>query len=456
MSAYPSAREPRQLRTRKPTGIPPYPLILIEGGEKSGKTWSALQFSGDDRIGSCWALDLGEGTLDEYGAIPGARFSIIDHDGTWLDIIGQLEAASAQARVELDAGERVPLLVIDTATAEWEMLKLWVDARARRTDSNKAKLARDPDAEIKAPRNFWNDADARHAKFMRLLMSFPGIVIVTARGKVISATDDKGQPIQGKKDYRVEGHKNLAYDATAWVRMSREEAPIVVGLRSVAHGIRPGIDEVKPWPDFSLGELVFRVIGCPVAGGSTRQIQKLDADQVMPGEDPNHDARQLLAAAKDATTEEQVRSIWADARDSRLLDHLVDGEALRALLTEEANRVRVTAQQDRAAEGESSKNEPQQDPGAKQGGSTAAQRGDINNGLDTLGLTDDGVRGLVVRKLSGRDVARMYDLTYQEAAKVVAALLEYVAQGEAGRKNLLAAVHSAVNGQQADQQRNVA
>lgn len=293
------------LKTRKPTGRPSWPLILLEGPEKCGKTWTALAFTGDKRIGRSWALDLAEGSADEYGAIPDADFEIIDHDGTWRDIITQLADAREEARADQEAGKPPALLVVDTGTAEWDMLKSWVDVRARRQKSNIEKLRRDPDAEIKASRNLWNDVDARHRRFMTLLLTFPGIVIVTARGKEVSATGKDGQPIPGEKEYRVEGHKNLGYDATAWVRLSRDKPPVVVGLRSVNHGMRPGIDEIKPWPDFSLGALVFDVIGCTDTT-TIREMPNLDPDQVMPEEEVPPTEEEKAAAKAERTAAEKA------------------------------------------------------------------------------------------------------------------------------------------------------
>ena len=40
------------LKTRKPTGRVPWPCILLEGEEKSGKSWALAQFSTSDRIGA--------------------------------------------------------------------------------------------------------------------------------------------------------------------------------------------------------------------------------------------------------------------------------------------------------------------------------------------------------------------------------------------------------------------
>lgn len=273
----------RPLPSHRPTGQLPWPIVLIEGPEKAGKTYESLKFSGDERIGETYALDLGEDSLEEYGQIDGARYLVVEHDGTWRQIIDRLEIMVEHGHAERAAG-RIPLAVIDSGTAEWDMLKAWVDTRARRTTANKQKLARDPDAEVKAPRNFWNDADSRHNRFMNLLRSFPGPVIITARGKWVSATGKDGQPIPGEKDYRVEGQKNLGFAVNAWVRLSREAGPQIVGLRHPKWGIRPGIDAPKAVDDFSLGWLIFDVLGCATDSTRERSTVELDADQVLPSE----------------------------------------------------------------------------------------------------------------------------------------------------------------------------
>jgi hypothetical protein len=61
------------LRSHQPSGKVAAPFILVEGEEKAGKTWLAVLLTADERIGRAFFLDLGEGTAEEYGRIPGAR-----------------------------------------------------------------------------------------------------------------------------------------------------------------------------------------------------------------------------------------------------------------------------------------------------------------------------------------------------------------------------------------------
>lgn len=263
------------IRTRQPTGIAPWPLVLIEGPEKSGKSYAAAQFTASDKIGQVYWIDLGEGSADEYAAIPGADYLVVEHDGTWHDIVSQVSEIHAAAK----DSELPVVLVIDSMTAEWELLKDWASTRARASKFAQKQLRDDPNAEIKPSMNLWNDAGDRHHQLMRLLMTFPGIVIMTARGKDVAALDADGKPIPKGRDYRVEGHKSLPYDASVWVRLSRDEPPTVIGCRSVHAGIRPGVDKPQRFPDFSLEHLIFEVLGLDAKAAKAREVTELVSDE---------------------------------------------------------------------------------------------------------------------------------------------------------------------------------
>lgn len=304
-----------QLRTRKPTGKPSWPLVLVEGPEKSGKSWMAAEFTASDRIGQAYWLDWNEGAADEYAAIPGADYEVIEHGGTYNDIVGQVDAVYNVAEEAAENGEAPVLLVIDSMTAEWDALKAWANWKARQSRSARKILAENPGAEIKIPMNVWNDANDRHTMLMRKLMRFPGIVVITARGKEVAAMDDNGRPVEGVKDYKVEGHKNLAFDASAWVRLGRESAPTVVGARSVHAGIRPGIDKARVDPGLTLEKLVFDVLlkGADPKG-QKRNIPVPQDTQEAPAEPslPVEDMEAELEAAGDDT--ERLARLGRNAR----------------------------------------------------------------------------------------------------------------------------------------------
>jgi hypothetical protein len=307
------------LKTRKPTGGVPWPLILIEGEEKSGKSFSCAVLSASAKVGRTLWLDLNEGAADEYIAVPGARYEVIDHDGSWSSIVGQVADAKAEAARAKDAGQRPFVLVIDTGTAEWDLLKAWADSRARLTDSNKKKLAADANAEVQIPMNLWNDANARHRKLMTMLMTFPGIVIITARGKEVAALDAKGSPIAGTKEYKVEGNKTLAYDVSCWVRTFREKPAIVVGARSVHNGVRPGKDKPKELdPDWTLEGLIFDALRCDPSGAHVRKLAEM-----RPARDPQEIRDEALRPATDF---DRVRELYTEAQESGYEDKVLVNE----------------------------------------------------------------------------------------------------------------------------------
>jgi hypothetical protein len=121
-------------------------MVLIEGPDQVGKSYQAAQFTGSDRTGQAYWMDLGEGAADEYINVPGADYLILDHDGTWSDIIHQIQEATKEAEKSSD---KPAVLVIDSMSNVWDMLKAWVNARARNSRNGKKLLASDPDAEIK-------------------------------------------------------------------------------------------------------------------------------------------------------------------------------------------------------------------------------------------------------------------------------------------------------------------
>src|SRR3954465_6195535 len=227
------------LKTRKPTGRVPWPCILLEGEEKAGKSWSLAQLSASDRIGALYWIDLNEGAGDEYGAIPGARYQLIEHDGSYAQVLAAVQAVKAEARRAADAGEPPVVLGIDTGSAIWDGLKDWASERAARSARNRELLKRDPTAEITISQNLWNDAGARWRKLQTELLTFPGIVVVTARGKEVTEVDANGRPIEGQKTWPVQTHREFPYAASVWARLRRGRRPLIVGPRRPPLGNKP-------------------------------------------------------------------------------------------------------------------------------------------------------------------------------------------------------------------------
>ncbi|SDX29626.1 hypothetical protein SAMN05660209_00069 [Geodermatophilus africanus] len=324
------------LITRKPTGRVPWPCILLEGEEKSGKSWALAQLSTSDRIGALYWIDLNEGAGDEYGAIPGATYQLVEHDGSYAEVLAAVQAVKAEARRAADAGEPPVVLGIDTGSAIWDGLKDWASARAAKSARNRELLKRDPNAEIVISQNLWNDAGARWRKLQTELLTFPGIVVVTARGKEVTEVDANGRPIEGQKTWSVQTHREFPYAASVWVRLRRGRRPLIVGARSVHVGIKPNDDPARevtaPAADGRLLEwLVFDALKCDPGTAHVRDLVAFHGGGLLEHERAEEaragrssrtrepDAAELVARIQDAEDDDDLRDVWGEANRAALL-----------------------------------------------------------------------------------------------------------------------------------------
>lgn len=335
------------IKSRRPTGLVDWPLLLLEGDTKSGRTYRSLVFAACGRLSMTYVLELGERTADQYGAIvlcshcseavleadkgwvhtrgrkpacrgrsrekaePGAvlgdHYQVLEHDGTYADQMEQMQAVWAEAERAQKAGEKPVGLVVDTATAFWAQLSDWVDARARKTKTNARKLAEDPNALIKAPNNLWNDANDRHADAVRLWQSFPGPVILIAGGREVAVIGPDGNPVEGEKTWKVEAQNRLPYAATAWVRVLRSGPPLLIGAQSIYIGMVPGEDEPEPMPDFTIEDFIFNRLRCDPATAVARVMPVLSGGEVEEGHSPEDEAEALKARQQAERAEAYLR-----------------------------------------------------------------------------------------------------------------------------------------------------
>lgn len=244
------------LKTRKPTGKPSWPILLIAGAEKAGKSWSCATASSSDLIGRTLWIGVGEDDPDEYGNIPGADFDIVEHDGTFRGILEAVKDAAAEK-----PGAKPNMLVVDSMTRLWELITADVQETANRRARVKAEKYRKPipAEDVQITMDLWNVAKDRWDDVFDVLRAHNGPVLVTARLEQVTVMDDAGRPTT-QKEWKVKANKALPFDVGGIVEMPERGKAYLRGLRSVAWQLEerteiPGFTVDKFWRRMGLDTL---------------------------------------------------------------------------------------------------------------------------------------------------------------------------------------------------------
>lgn len=221
--------------TRKPTGIPAAPLIMVSGLPKSGKSMASYKLGLSPRIEHCWVIDLGEGSADEYGAL--GCYDVLDWGRTFADLQDTIRWCVEQPVSD----GMLNAVVLDSGTELWDNLKIRADRRARSSKKNAQALRDDPDYEVDVSMPFWNDAKevwARCISPMRLAGHLVGVVVV--RSEVVAEVVN-GAPTKNKvTSYQCE--KTLPAAVTAHVSIAPDHSARLIQVRSMEVSVdRKGI-----------------------------------------------------------------------------------------------------------------------------------------------------------------------------------------------------------------------
>lgn len=273
------------LKTRKPTGKPPWPMILLAGAEKCGKSYAAAAFSASDLIDRTFFVELGEGYADHYGAIPGARYEIVEHDGTYLSLGRQLRAATLQPR----PNGKPHAIVLDTATELWDLLSEEAQGTANR------RKKKDADGEAQITMDLWNVAKKRWRRIVDLLRQYDGPVIITARLEQVAVMGPDGKTPTAAKEWKVRAEKNLPFECDVVVKMPEQGRAILTGVRSLLLRTGSGLEVT----DFSVEKLLTSmgiVPGQTQARSYTAPTAEAAAEQQPQQEQPDR-RTEIVASA---------------------------------------------------------------------------------------------------------------------------------------------------------------
>ena len=211
------------IKTRKPTGRAPWPMLLIAGTQKSGKSYACAAFSASDLIDRTFFIEVGEGSADQYGALPGARYEIVEHDGSWRGILEACEAAVAEPATS----SKPHAIVLDSASELWALLG--DEQQSIATKRNKDTITVDQ----------WGVAKKRWRKVIDTLRSSKGPVILTARYDEVTVMDKAGKPTT-EKQWKVRAEKDLPYEVDGVIELKTARKPVVTGIRTVAFNVPAG------------------------------------------------------------------------------------------------------------------------------------------------------------------------------------------------------------------------
>lgn len=266
-----------QLKTRRPTGKPSWPLLLLAGGEKCGKSYAAAAFSASDLIDRTFWIEIGEGAADLYGAIPGARYEIVEHNGSYPALLEVAEIIIAQSHKG-----KPHAVVVDSVTELWDLLANEQAAIARKRGKDTITMDQ------------WNVAKRRWRAFLDTIRKNAGPVIFTARYEQVSVVVDgkplveKGKPV---KEWKVRAEKNLAFEVDGTLEIPKPREFYLNGMRSLALSVPVG-GHLKMPDDFTI-DAFFRKLGLGPGTGErvyvAPQEDRALLDESAPGDEATAD-----------------------------------------------------------------------------------------------------------------------------------------------------------------------
>ncbi|MFJ4880081.1 hypothetical protein ACIP93_33405 [Streptomyces sp. NPDC088745] len=248
----------RARRSRKPTGLPNPPMILLAGPEKSGKSRAAAEGTRSELIGMTYWIEIGgsEGTADYYGRLPGTNYEIVEHEGTYQDILDAVRWAVAQPpAVE---GKR-NMIVVDNVSVLWDMLSdeqaLYARWRAERKAQENRRRGPNPDLPVTVDPDLWNRAKDRWGAILWHLRRHSGPTLLLARQEVVTAFEND-KPTRDKTR-KIKAEKNLAASVDAIVELHALGEAYLTGVRTLHWDVTPGQSE--RFENFSVDALLRRL-----------------------------------------------------------------------------------------------------------------------------------------------------------------------------------------------------
>lgn len=299
---------------RAPSGIPAAPLVIVSGVPKSGKSLSSYRLSMSPRIDTCFVIDLGEGSADEYAEA--GPYQVVEWGSSFSDLAATIKWCVAQQ----PADGKLNAVILDSGTELWDGIKNRATQRARGTKKARSLLEQDPDAEVDVSMNLWNDAATTWTGIINPLRISPHVV-----GVVIVRADEVAEVVNGapngRRSISLAAHKSLPSVATAHVRITPDHVARLIEVRSLKVQVpTKGLELAEDNP---LGHLLDLVAPSGAFAAPVVQVPE-DVER----DDPERDAWWAEIKERFATLDEAGKEL---ARLELVMAQLLDAETRKPL-----------------------------------------------------------------------------------------------------------------------------
>lgn len=293
--------------TRRPTGKAAWPITLVTGPQKTGKTHIAAEASASPLIDRAFWFTCGENAPDDFLGIDtpeghGApRFEIVDTDGTYRDLYAAMQDMS---RVPMDL-ERPHLWVLDSGSKLWALLTDMAQEQANhrwaKRDANKHKEL--PLDGVTIGMDLWTTAKNRWGGIVDLMRAHQGPSIITARMDYVNVVNAKGDPT-GEKTWKVKVEGSLPFEVDAIAEVPELGDVYLTGVRSSR--FKGDRKARTPMPGFTMHDLWTKLgLSDPANIGARLHVTSTGAESQARDD-------QLLARRRGLL--EQLKELAAQAR----------------------------------------------------------------------------------------------------------------------------------------------
>lgn len=300
------------LRTSKPTGQMPYPTTVIAGGKGAGKTSQLVLASGSPLVDQSFILTVGEERPDAFLGMGDADFQIVEHDGTFADILDQVREVKALPRRD----GRPNFFGIDTMSAIWNLLLEQGQTAANRRAQLAAQRARSaaPVGPVKMANEDWEALRRDWGTLLNLLRTMDGPVAMTARLEELTVTVN-GEAT-AEKVWRMRADPNLGYEVTAVIEMARRGDYTLTKLNDP----QAGFAGPRSWPDFTL-DAFWRDMGLGARDFGPRVVETARVDPSLTADSTGRD---WIAELSGATTIAKLRLLLAQAKGANASPEVIE------------------------------------------------------------------------------------------------------------------------------------